>query len=291
MVQFFLKKISKRYHSKTIFDELSYVFSANSGKVFGFVGDNGAGKSSLFKIMSGIDIKFSGDVVITGTSEKTIGFLPEVKSLSNIGTVIDTLKLWARLHDISESSISSTVENWLFLTDLLDRRSELITNLSKGNVQKLQIACAVMHSPRFVFLDEPFSGLDPINQEWLLSIISRLKSSGAMVFLSAHQLELLDRVSDECYLLFNGVLEEIATERVAHDCIYVSCSNINDLKSINISKVDNDLFLINLNSLSFEDMNLLLRLSSQNRIRISSQHNLREKFLSKSNGNRLNVIK
>lgn len=184
------------------------------GSVTAVIGQNGAGKSTTFRIVGGLLHADAGMVhVMDGTARRRvrpsdIGFLPEERSLFQDVKVRETLQFWGELRGLSAKAARLSSTYWLERFDLVSCAQVRVSSLSKGNQQKLQLAACLIHAPGYVILDEPFSGLDPANQELIADLLDELASSGAGVLLSAHQLSLVEAAATEIFVLHNGVLKQ-----------------------------------------------------------------------------------
>ncbi len=153
----------------------------------------------------------SGTIEITDNNQTTntipkhqLGYLPEDRGLFLDRTLFDNLMYLAKLRGLSSKVATEKINYWLQRFELTDRASEDLKSLSKGNQQKIQLISAVLHEPKIAILDEPFSGLDPINQEIVVSIIKELRDKGMTVLLSAHQMNLVERLADKVLLMNLG---------------------------------------------------------------------------------------
>ena len=133
-----------------------------------------------------------------------LGYLPEERGLSRDVPILRTLIFFGRLHGMSKADARREADAWLTRLGLADRASERIDALSKGNQQKVQFAAAVLHRPPFAILDEPFSGLDPLHQESFIGWIRELRDAGTTILLSAHQMDLVERLADRVLLIRDG---------------------------------------------------------------------------------------
>jgi ABC-2 type transport system ATP-binding protein len=153
---------------------------------------------------------------------RAIGYLPEERGLYRDQPVLRTLVYFGVLRGLGHADARREAHAWLKRLDLGDRAGEKVDALSKGNQQKVQFASAVLHRPRFLILDEPFSGLDPVNQEQFLELIAEMRDAGAAVLLSAHQMPLVERLADRVWLMaqgrtvLSGTLAEIRMRGQAH---------------------------------------------------------------------------
>ncbi|AMJ76639.1 ABC transporter ATP-binding protein [Alteromonas stellipolaris] len=207
-----LDHINRSYGSNHVLNDLSLSLEFDEGAIVGIVGKNGAGKSTLLRILANIDDQHTGTFKVEVQNSEIatkydVGFLPEERSLPKFGTVFNVLMLWAELRGYKGPHCKKLVETWLSKVNLEDVAGTPIKKLSKGNNQKLQLACCLLHSPKFIIFDEPFSGLDPANQELVMELLIEQKQNGSLIIISAHQLELLERLCDVSYLMVHGTLK------------------------------------------------------------------------------------
>ncbi|HKX57081.1 MAG TPA: ATP-binding cassette domain-containing protein [Xanthomonadales bacterium] len=201
-------QISKKYKTTQAVDQLS--FQVERGRIFAFLGPNGAGKSTSVRMLLGLIKPDSGTIRFQGLDEgvrppaETVGYLPEERGLYLDRTVLDNLIYLGRLRGMEKHAAHDKACGWLERFDLHDRRNEKVDALSKGNQQKVQLIAAILHDPVVAILDEPFSGLDPINQEKMLEILFELKARGTTILLSAHQMSLVERLADDLLLMSHG---------------------------------------------------------------------------------------
>lgn len=203
-----VESIKKLFGGATAIDDAS--FMVERGCIAALIGPNGAGKSTTFRIIAGLTLPDAGRVLWHGQTiqsalpKEQIGFLPEERGLYQDVSVEQLLKYWARLRVIRTLEIQDLLEQWLHRLDLYSRRSEKVRSLSKGNQQKLQLAACLMHRPHLLVLDEPFSGLDPINQDFISDILVEYADAGAAILISAHQLALVERIASNITLIQSG---------------------------------------------------------------------------------------
>jgi len=200
-----LQGVCKRFGDLAAVDDLS--FSVQPGEVFGFLGPNGAGKTTTLRMVMEITrpdqgtIRFQG----AGSIDRTrVGYLPEERGLFADMPALDTLAYLGELRGMSGADARRAARQWLERFELGDRMKSKVGTLSKGNQQKIQFAGAVLHDPVLAVLDEPFSGLDPLNQELAMGVMRELRQRGTAVLLSAHQLDLVERLADRFLLLARG---------------------------------------------------------------------------------------
>ncbi|MCC6650518.1 MAG: ATP-binding cassette domain-containing protein [Candidatus Eisenbacteria bacterium] len=182
-------------------------FEVRAGEVFGFLGPNGAGKTTSLRMLMNITRPDAGSVTFMGgpvMDRRLVGYLPEERGLFEDATLIDTLVYLGTLRGMSRADARAEGKRWLERLGFTERLTARLNTLSKGNQQKVQFLGAVIHRPALAVLDEPFSGLDPLNQELFLDLIGELRARGAAVLLSAHQLTLAERLCDRLLLIANG---------------------------------------------------------------------------------------
>ncbi|MBY6064010.1 ABC transporter ATP-binding protein [Pseudidiomarina sediminum] len=204
------KAVSKEYATVRAVDNVS--LSANRGEILALLGPNGAGKSSLVRMLVGLTQPDHGTIVYRTDRDgeaqhlatSAFGYLPEDRGLYLDRTLLDNLNYIARLRGLDKATAKQNIELWLARFDLTERATEPMRQLSKGNQQKVQLIATLLHNPKLVILDEPFSGLDPVNQEFVLRVLEELRSAGNTVILSAHQMALVERMADKLVLMNKG---------------------------------------------------------------------------------------
>ena len=214
MIEILVDSVQKSYSTVQAVRGLS--FTVSPGKVFALLGPNGAGKSSLIRMLVGltkpdqgaITVRIQGEIV-DALPETSFAYLPEDRGLYPDKTVVENLTYIGKLRGLSRQQINDELAHWLPRFDLQDKAKDNLSKLSKGNQQKVQLISCLIHHPKLLVLDEPFSGLDPVNQEHVLTILNELRESGTTILLSAHQMALIERLADEMLLLNKG-------QKVAH---------------------------------------------------------------------------
>lgn len=202
-----VKKLTKNYGSFCALDSLD--FQAERGKIVGLIGPNGAGKSTTIRmIMNILDID-SGEILLDGSAftasdSDKIGYLPEERGLYKKEKVIDVMYYLAALKGCSMQDALPKIDYWLERFNLKEWKHKKIDALSKGMAQKIQFITTIVHEPQILFLDEPFSGLDPVSSDELLSIMQELKNAGRIVLFSTHVMEQAERVCDHIIMLDKG---------------------------------------------------------------------------------------
>jgi ABC-2 type transport system ATP-binding protein len=195
-----IDRVTKRFATVTAVDDVT--FSVGRGELLALLGPNGAGKSTLLRMIVGIFRPDAGEVVrhLTGA----LGYLPEDRGLHQDVPVLRVLTYFGVLHGMSRRDATDAATRWLERLDLGARANETVKSLSKGNQQKVQFVAAVLHRPPLVLLDEPFSGLDPVNQDVFVRCIGELRADGSTVLFSAHQMPLVERLADRLILVRRG---------------------------------------------------------------------------------------
>ncbi|MQY54503.1 MAG: ATP-binding cassette domain-containing protein [Methanosarcinales archaeon] len=200
-----VKNLTKSFDAKKVLDNLS--FEVKKGVVFGLLGPNGAGKTTIIRIILDIiradhgEIKIFGEKFDENLKEK-IGYLPEERGLYQKITVLECLKYFAELKNVKKSE--DKIDFWLDKVGLRDYKKKKIEGLSKGMQQKIQLVAAFIHSPELLILDEPFSGLDPINTKMVKDILLDLKREGKTIILSTHQMDQVERTCDRILMINRG---------------------------------------------------------------------------------------
>jgi ABC-2 type transport system ATP-binding protein len=202
-----LRNVRKAYGSFVAVDGVSMTVPA--GSIFGLLGPNGAGKTSTIRMIMNITAPDSGEVVVFGhprTSDdlRRIGYLPEERGLYRKMTVMDQLVFFGEIRGLRGPGLIADIQRWLERVDLTKWAKSKIEELSKGMQQKVQLIGTVLHTPDLLILDEPFSGLDPINQELFRDLLLDYRSKGKSVVLSTHGMELAERLCDHICLISGG---------------------------------------------------------------------------------------
>lgn len=201
------ENISKRFSEHIALDDVS--LKVPEGKVFGLLGPNGAGKTTLIRIINGIIKVDSGNVQlakedISEIAQTSIGYLPEERGLYKKMKVGEQLLYLAQLKGLSKTKANEQIEFWLKKFEISSWKNKTIEELSKGMAQKIQFIATVIHGPKLLILDEPFSGFDPINTELITKEILSLKEQGVSIILSTHNMNSVEELCDEILILNNG---------------------------------------------------------------------------------------
>lgn len=202
-----LEGVSKRYGGFTAVDDLS--FTAYRGQILGFLGPNGAGKTSTIRMMLGLMSPSAGRIEVLGADDARkvrdrIGFLPEERGLYRRMTPVEAIAFLASLKGLPRPEGRKRARELLAAQGLGPAADRQIRHLSKGMAQKVQLISAITHDPELVILDEPFSGLDPVNQQALEAVIRGLAARGATVLFSTHVMQHAERLCDHVVLLARG---------------------------------------------------------------------------------------
>jgi ABC-2 type transport system ATP-binding protein len=199
-----LEGVTKRFGDFTAVDSLS--LTVRAGRVYGLLGPNGAGKTTTIRMIVGITAPDEGTVALFGSpvtpeAQNRIGYLPEERGLYKRMKVADQLRFFAELKNFSGRAADEAVDRWLAKVKLSEWKRKKASELSKGMQQKIQFVAAVMHDPDLLILDEPFSGLDPVNVELLIDLVLELKAAGKTIIFSTHQMEVAERICDDICLI------------------------------------------------------------------------------------------
>ncbi|HDR7655765.1 MULTISPECIES: ABC transporter ATP-binding protein [Bacillus] len=182
--------------------------SLPKGEVLGLLGRNGAGKTTTIKMLLGLLTPNEGSITWDGksfgTSGVTIGYLPEERGLYTKSRVIDQLRYFGRLEGMSKKEVDLAIDHWLERLAIPEYKFKTAGELSKGNQQKIQLIAALLHNPELLILDEPFSGLDPVNAGMLASIIEEQVQSGKTIILSSHRMEQVEAFCQHVCILKKG---------------------------------------------------------------------------------------
>jgi ABC-2 type transport system ATP-binding protein len=202
-----LDHVVKRFGEFTAVNDLS--FEVPEGGIFGFLGGNGAGKTTSLRMALDIIRPTSGSIEILGRkpgreNASQIGFLPEERGLYRRMTVLDTIVYFGRLKGMEQAAAKKEAERLIDRFGLSEWTKSMVEKLSKGMSQKVQVAAAMVNKPRLLILDEPFSGLDPVNQKVLEDLVLEMAEAGSTVVFSTHIMQHAERLTDRIVLLARG---------------------------------------------------------------------------------------
>jgi len=197
-----VENLSKSYDDKVALNNVS--FEIPEGAIFGLLGPNGAGKTTLIRIINRIIYADQGEVYFDGEIMKDrhlpfIGYLPEERGLYKKMKVKEQLAYFASLRNFANAS--KVIDEWLEKFDLTNWANKTIEDLSKGMQQKVQFINAVLHQPKFIILDEPFSGFDPVNANLVMQEIKRLRNEGSTILYSTHRMESVEKLCDQIMMI------------------------------------------------------------------------------------------
>ena len=201
-----LKNIEKSFGEKKVLTGVS--FQAEGGKAFGLLGRNGAGKTTSIRILMDVFPADSGEVLMDGQpidyKKVQIGYLPEERGLYPKKIIMDQLTYFAELKGMSRKAAVKSIDYWLERLGMTEYRNKRLDTLSKGNQQKIQLITALAHDPDIVILDEPFSGLDPVNAMLLKDVVKEQIGKGKIVLFSSHQMSYIEEFCDSIAILNAG---------------------------------------------------------------------------------------
>lgn len=200
------REIYKSFGEKQVLKGVS--FTAQGGKAFGLLGRNGAGKTTSIRILMNVFPANSGQVLVDGRpidyDRVQLGYLPEERGLYPKKKIIDQLVYFAMLKGLSRPNAVRAVDRWLERLGMTEYRNKRLDTLSKGNQQKIQLITALAHDPQIVILDEPFSGLDPVNAMLLKDVVREEIAKGKIVLFSSHQMNYIEEFCDHIAILNGG---------------------------------------------------------------------------------------
>lgn len=237
-----VNNVTKYYGDFKAVDNLS--FNVNKGEIFGLLGVNGAGKTTTFRMIMNLISPTSGNITFNGkkidydTTDK-IGFLTEERSLLTKLTVKEQMLFYGALKSLDEKTILKRLDILLKRFDIEEYKERKISTLSKGNQQKVQFISAIINEPKLLILDEPFSGLDPINIELFKSVILELKEKGTSIIFSSHRMDHVELFCEKLVILvkgksvLEGYLKDIKKDYKIKKIKIEGDVNISDLKKVN----------------------------------------------------------
>ena len=230
-----LKHVSRNFNNTVAVDDLN--FKLSSGETLGIIGQNGAGKSTTFRMIMGFIEPSKGQILVDGklVNEKirnSFGFMPEERGLYQNETIINQMTYFGELHGMNHLDLRINLRKWMKKLDVVGGFNDKIKDLSKGNAQKIQLIAVLMFEPKLIILDEPFSGLDPVNASLLNDAILELKSKGSMIVFSSHSMDNVEKVSDKILMLkhgktvLNGEIKDIFKDFIRE---YLTINGIEDI--------------------------------------------------------------
>jgi ABC-2 type transport system ATP-binding protein len=204
-----IEGVTKQYGNRRVLDDVT--FTVGRGRLTGFVGGNGAGKTTTMRILLGVLQADSGTVSIDGTGigpadRRRFGYMPEERGLYPKMPVAEQITYFARLHGVDKRTATSRTTDLLDRLGLAPHADDAVEKLSLGNQQRVQVAAALAHDPEVLVLDEPFSGLDPMAVDVVLSVLREAAAGGAPVLFSSHQLDVVERLCDDVVVIADGTI-------------------------------------------------------------------------------------
>lgn len=202
-----LDRVTKRFGDFTAVDQLS--LTVEEGTMYGFLGANGAGKTTTFRMVLGLltategEISWDGRAINYATSPQ-IGYLPEERGLYPKMKVLEQLIFLAQLRGMNKVTAKASILRWLERFEISHYTNKKVEELSKGNQQKIQVIAALSHNPQLLILDEPFSGLDPVNVEMLKKAIIDFRNSGATILFSSHRMDHVEELCERLSIIHRG---------------------------------------------------------------------------------------
>ncbi len=236
-----LEDVCKSYGSLCAVNNINAVIPA--GQIYGFLGPNGAGKTSMIRMIMNIISPDSGKISIMNESspdapQKYIGYMPEERGLYRKMTVRNILMYLGTIKGASKKDLKNNIEKWIKIIELEEKADRKVEDLSKGMQQKIQFLAAVIANPDILILDEPFSGLDPINLELVIKIIKDLKNEGKTLIISTHIMEQAEKLCDYILLInkgkkvIDGTLNDIQSQFQSDNILIESDDDMSFLSSM-----------------------------------------------------------
>lgn len=273
-----VKNVNKSFGDKHVVDNIS--FSLDKPGVFGLLGTNGAGKTTTIRMILGIIKKDSGEITWNGKAvtrgNVNFGYLPEERGLYPKSTIYDQLIYFANLKGLDKMAAEKAVKMWLDKLNLMEYINSPAEKLSKGNQQKVQFITAMLHDPDLIVLDEPFSGLDPVNTEILSKIMKDLVKSGKYIIMSSHQMSVIEEFCSDLVILnrgktvLSGNLKEIKDSYETNKVLIETTDEIDEiLKKLKVDVLDknDDEYLV---SADADDRSKLLKELVKNNIDVKT---------------------
>lgn len=271
IVELTIQSVSKTFGEKEVLRNIN--ISAKSGKALGLLGRNGAGKTTTIRIIMGVFFPDSGEILVDGKpidrNNIRIGYLPEERGLYPKKIISEQLIYLAKLRGMTTKDAKQSCDKWLDRMSMSEYKNKKLETLSKGNQQKIQLAATLMCDPDIVILDEPFSGLDPVNAMLLKDVIKEMIDNGSVVLFSSHQMNYIEEFCDSIAIINGGkiVLEGRISEikhNYPRDTILISSKQYQDISpfitknlsscinSVNISRDEDETIIVKLKDENFK---------------------------------------
>lgn len=220
MAALVLDRVTKAFGATTAVANLSLTVPA--GSIYGFIGPNGSGKTTSIRMIMNLLVPDEGTITVLGQSSQSavrdeLGYLPEERGLYKRMTVRQVLRYYGQLKGKTVATLDAAISHWLNRLDLSESIDKPVQSLSKGMAQRVQFVSTVITAPKLLILDEPFSGLDPVNADSLRDAVLDLRRAGTTIVLSTHDMHVAERLCDRLFMIFKGVkvldgtLDEIRT--------------------------------------------------------------------------------
>lgn len=199
--------IYKKFGNQQVSNNIS--LQLEKGEIYGLLGPNGAGKTTLIRMLSTITQPDQGEIIFLGkplqsSDSQFMGYMPEERGLYKKMSVADQLLFFAELRGLSNADAKAAVKKWLGRLDMLEWSKKKIEEISKGMAQKVQFVSCIMHNPKLLILDEPFSGFDPVNADMIKNLILELKNNGTSILFSTHRMDNVEELCDKIGIIHQG---------------------------------------------------------------------------------------
>lgn len=199
--------IYKKFGDQQVSNNIS--IELNKGEIYGLLGPNGAGKTTLIRMLSTITQPDQGEILFQGkplqsSDSQFMGYMPEERGLYKKMSVADQLLFFAELRGLSNQDAKAAVKHWLGRLEMLEWSKKKIEEISKGMAQKVQFVSCIMHKPKLLILDEPFSGFDPVNADMIKNLILELKNEGTSILFSTHRMDNVEELCDKIGIIHQG---------------------------------------------------------------------------------------
>ncbi|KRM04605.1 Fe(3+)-transporting ATPase [Liquorilactobacillus ghanensis DSM 18630] len=253
-----INHLTKKFGTFYALDDINFIVKDSS--ILGLIGKNGAGKSTLFHCILNL-LSYKGNVYWNGEqldekNKNEIGYLPEERGLLPNRTVLEQIIYFGRLRGLKTNELKIEIPKWLDQFNILEKESDQIQTLSKGNQQKVQLISTLIHKPKLIILDEPFSGLDPINANLLKKSILQAKEKGASIIFSDHNMENVAEICDYVALFKSGHLKLYNTVSKIRDSY--GCNQITVSTELSIMELKNIPHILKIEKLSFQKYKLTI---------------------------------
>lgn len=236
-----VKNVQVNYGDFIAIQDIS--FTVEPGEIFGLLGTNGAGKTTTFRVIMGLLEPFKGEVLYNGRKISyddvdEIGYMIEERSLFTKMRVSELMLFFGQLKSMKKSVINKRLDYWLDRFEITEYREKKVKELSKGNQQKIQFISALINNPKLLILDEPFSGLDPINTEMFVKVINELQEQGVMIIFSSHRIDHVEKFCEKLLVLqkgkelMSGRISDIKDEYIRHDINIIGDVSIEELRKV-----------------------------------------------------------